>query len=83
VLSLGVALGNQFLVQHDLRNAAAVAQIEKDQVAVIATPVHPAHQHNRLSCVGGAQFAACVRSFEISLKIEHCSCPLLAKNLLF
>ena len=63
LLALGVALGREFLVEHHLGNAAAVAQVEEDQVAVVAPPVHPAHHHHGLAGVGGAQFAAlCVRS---------------------
>ena len=66
LLALRVALGRQFLVQHHLRNAGAVAHVEKDQVAVVAAAVHPAHQHHVLAGVGGAQCAAHVRSFEIA-----------------
>jgi hypothetical protein len=43
LLAFRVAIGNQFLVQHDLRNAGAVAQVEEDQVAVIAAAIYPAH----------------------------------------
>jgi len=68
---------NQFLVQHDLRNAGAVAQVEEDQVAVIAAAIYPAIKTTagRRSC---AEFAAMMRPFEISLKIKHYLCPLFA-----
>ena len=66
VLALGVAVGNQLLVQHNLADAGAVAQVEKDQVAVVAAAVDPAHQNNLLAGVGGAQFAAEMRPFEIA-----------------
>ena len=55
LLALGVPFGREFFVEHDLGNAAAVAHVEEDQVAVIAAPVNPAHQHHLFACVGGAQ----------------------------
>jgi hypothetical protein len=61
-----VAVGRELLVEHDLGNAGAVAQIEKDQVAVVAAPVDPAHQNHLLAGVGGAQVAAKMRPFEIA-----------------
>jgi hypothetical protein len=36
----------------------AVAQVEEDQIAVIAAAVDPAHERNGLAGVGGAEFAA-------------------------
>ena len=66
LLALRVPFGNQVVIQHHLRNAGAVAQIQKDQVAVVAAPVHPAHQHHLLARVGGAQLAAHVRPFKIA-----------------
>jgi hypothetical protein len=71
MLALGVAVGDQFLVQHNLTDAGAIAQIEKDQIAVIAAAVHPAHQNNSFSSVSGAKIAAVMRPFEIALKIKH------------
>ena len=55
---LSVALRRQLFIEHHLGNAAAVAHIEEDQVAVIAAAVHPAHEHHVFAGVGGAQFAA-------------------------
>ena len=66
LLALGVAFGGQLLVQHHLGNAAAVAQIEKDEIAVIAAAVDPAHHHHVLAGLGGAQFAAEIRPFKTS-----------------
>ena len=66
LLALRVALGRQFLVEHDLGDAGAVAQVEEDQVAVVAAPVDPAHHHHLLAGVGGAQIAAEMRPFEIA-----------------
>ena len=36
----------QLIVQHNLRNAVAVAQIEKNEIAMVAAPVHPTQQDN-------------------------------------
>ena len=66
LLALGVAVGRQFLVEHNLRDAGAVAQVEKDEVAVVAAAVDPAHQDHLLAGVGGAQIAAKMRPFEIA-----------------
>ena len=76
--ALGVARRDQFPVQHNLADAGAVAQIEKDQVAVIAAAVDPAHEDHGLPSVRGAKIAARMRPFEIALKIKHCECPLLS-----
>ena len=65
---LGVAFGAQVFVEHDLRNAAAVAQVEKDQVAVIAAAVYPAHQYDRLPASCGAQYAAGVCALQFPRK---------------
>ena len=58
LLALGVAVGGQLLVEHDLADAGAVAQVEEDEVAVVAAAVDPAHDDHLLTGVGGAQFAA-------------------------
>ncbi len=57
--------GIRLVVKHHLRNSCAVAEVEEDQVAVVAAPVHPAHQHHLLARVGSAQRAAHVGPFEI------------------
>ncbi len=66
LFALQMAVRGQLFIQHNLANPGAVAQVEKDQIAVIAPPVHPAHHNHLLSCVCGAQFAAKMRSFETS-----------------
>ena len=58
VLGFGMAFGRKVLIQHNLRNAVAIAQVEEDEVAVIAPAIHPTHQRDGLAGVGGAQFAA-------------------------
>ena len=57
MLGLGVAFGREVLVQDNLRYAGAVAQVEKDEVAVIAAAVDPAHQHHVLAGIAGAKLA--------------------------
>jgi hypothetical protein len=54
-------LGRDFLVEHNLRNPRPVAHVEKDQVAVIAPPVHPAHQNYAPSGLFDTEIAAAVR----------------------
>jgi hypothetical protein len=61
-----VAQRHQLFVEHDLGYAGAVAQIEKDEVAMVAAPVNPAHQNHLLPGAGGAQVAAKMRSFKIA-----------------
>ena len=46
LFGLGVRLGMLLLVEHDLRNAGAVAQVDENQLPQIAPPMHPAHQHH-------------------------------------
>jgi len=66
MLALGVAFGRELLVENDLGDASAVAEIEEDEVAVVAAPVDPAHQHHLLAGVSGAQCAAEMRAFKIA-----------------
>jgi hypothetical protein len=66
LFALGVTLGYQFLVQNHLADAAAVAYVEEDEVAVVAAPVDPAHEHYLLTGVGGTQFAAEMGAFKFA-----------------
>ena len=52
----------QFVVEHDLGDAAAVAQIDEDDVAEIAAAVDPSHEDSFLARVGEAQSPAHVSS---------------------
>jgi hypothetical protein len=45
-------------IDHDLRNSAAIAQIDKEEAAVIAAPVDPTHEHSFLSSVRRPQRSA-------------------------
>ena len=66
LLALGVAVGRELFVENDLGDAGAVAQVEEDEIAVVAAAVDPAHQDHLFAGVGGAQFAAEMRPFEIA-----------------
>ena len=66
LLALGVAFGRELLVEHHLDDAAAVAQVEEDQVAVVAAAVYPAHHNHVFAGVGGAQIAAVVCPFKLA-----------------
>ena len=77
---LGVRLGMLLLVEHDLRDSRAVAQIDKDQLAQVAPPVHPAHQHDVLVRVRAARSDPqyCVR-FKLPSVSSTCSALSLFK----
>ena len=49
-------------VDHDLRDAVAVAQVDEDQPALVASTVHPAVERDGLAGVRESQFATCTRA---------------------
>jgi hypothetical protein len=51
-------------VKHYLRNAAPVANVQKDKVAMVAPPVHPAHQNHVLSGLLGPEISTHMRSLQ-------------------
>jgi hypothetical protein len=59
-----VAVGGELLVEHDLDDAGAVTEIEKDEVAVVAAAIDPAHEDDLLTGVCGAEIATHVGAFE-------------------
>ncbi len=63
---LGVGLGGDGLVEDDLGDAGAVAEIEKDEPAVVAAAVYPAHEGYGLAGVGGTQGSAPVSALEVT-----------------
>ncbi len=63
-LALQVPIGSELFVEHHLGDARAVAHVEKDEVAVVAAAVDPAHQDNRLPGMRRAQFTAKVGAFK-------------------
>ena len=70
-LGLLVQLGAGFGGDDDLRDAGAVAQIDKDKVAEIAAAVDPSHENDVGAGIGGAEGATHMSAFEITKKIEH------------
>ena len=64
-LTLGMGFARDLFVQHYLGNAGAVAHIQKDQVAVVAPPVHPSHQNNVLAILLYAELSAHLRPLQI------------------
>ena len=58
---LGVSCRAELFVEDDLRDAAAVADVEEDEVAVVAAAVDPAHEDYVLAGVFGAELSAAVR----------------------
>src|SRR5262249_57533574 len=66
VLDLVVGQGAVCRVEHALGDPLAVAQVHEDEPAVIAPPVHPAHESNGLPRVGGAEGAARMRALPVA-----------------
>ncbi len=58
--------GVQLLVENDLRQARAVAQVDEQKIAEVAPLVDPAHQHDFLVGVRGAQISAVVCALQCS-----------------
>ena len=58
-------------VKNHLNNAAAVADIEEEQIAEVAASRHPAHYNGIAPFVLGAEFAAVVCALQIAQKIQH------------
>ena len=53
-------------IEDYLDDAAAVAQVDEDEAAVIAARVHPAHDGDVSAGVGGAQVTAVGAAFPVS-----------------
>ena len=63
---LSVSFRRDFLVEDDLRDASAIAEVEEDEIAVVAAAVDPTHEGDGLAGVGAAEFAAGVRALELA-----------------
>ena len=68
---LGVRLGMLLLVEDDLRDAGAIAQIDENELTEVAPAVHPAHQHDVFVGIKSAEGAAVFRPFQIAESIKH------------
>jgi hypothetical protein len=61
-----------FRSKNDLTDAAAIAQVDKNNPAVIAPTVHPTHQDHFFADRGGARLAAVTTALPIApLIVEH------------
>jgi hypothetical protein len=58
--------GVQFVVEHDLRYAGPVAEIDKDDLAQVASPVDPSHEHNFFARIGEPKSSARMSSSEVA-----------------
>jgi hypothetical protein len=76
-----VRRGRGLLVEDDLRQPLAVAQIKKGERAEVAAPRHPAHQQHVGAGVLRAQRPARVRALKVSEVIE-CNFSFHAINVL-
>jgi hypothetical protein len=59
-----VAFWSQILVQHNLRDPGAIAQVQEDQVAMVAAAVYPSHQDDLLARLLRAEFPTSVRALK-------------------
>ncbi len=71
LLGFGVRFGPRFLIENDLDDSGTIAHIEKQQIAKVAPPRHPAEDNGGLPCVGCAQRSAVVCAFQITEKVQH------------
>jgi hypothetical protein len=62
----GVALRTEYNLRHSL----PVAQMNKNDSAQIAPPVHPAHHQGTLALVAGAQCSTVVCPAEVAQKVQ-------------
>ena len=71
LLGAGMRRYAQLLIEDDLGDSAAVAHVDEDEVAKVAPPVHPAHEHDVFIGVGRAQIAGVMRAMPVSEQIER------------
>ena len=58
--------GVQFVVEHHLGHAGAVAQIDEDDLAQVAAAVDPSHEHNFFAGIGEPKSSAHMSSSEVA-----------------
>jgi len=63
VLGFGVRFALRFLVENDLDDAGAVADVKEEQIAEVAAAMDPTHDGGVAVGVGGAEGAAVVCAF--------------------
>ena len=74
-----------FGIKNDLADPVAIAQIDEDQLAMIAPAIDPAHQQNVLSLVRSSQGAACMSLLQMfhyssSSRIFRCSFVAMSRS---
>src|SRR5207248_3829089 len=63
------------LLEHDLREARSVAQVDEHRPAVVASVVHPAEQHDLAPDVPGGQLAAGMGALQVADELGHVVLP--------
>jgi hypothetical protein len=63
-------------IEDDLRDAVAVAYVDEDEAAVIATPIHPAVDFDELARVFGAHGTARDLQRRRGSGLRHARAPL-------
>jgi hypothetical protein len=75
LFGFSVRRGLRFLVEDDLDNAGAIANVEEEKIAEVAAAMDPAQDDGVVSGVGAAEGAAVVSAFEVAEKVEHRQFP--------
>ena len=69
-MSVTVSFRGDFRAEHHLGKAVAIPQIHKNQTAVVAAVLHPAHQANLMAVVGQAEGAAVVAALPVAERFD-------------
>src|SRR5260370_36937419 len=71
LLRFGMRRRLRLFIENNLHDAGAITNIEKEQIAKVAPPRHPAHDVRVAAFVLRAQFAAVVCALQIPQKIQQ------------
>ena len=71
VFGFAVSFGLRFLVEDDLNDSRAIAYVEEQQVAEVATAGDPAQDDGGFAGVGSAQRSTVVGTSQITEKVQH------------
>jgi hypothetical protein len=66
-----VSFGLRLFIEDHLDNSAAVAHIEKQQVAEVSAARYPAENDGGFACVGCAKRSAIMCAPQVTEKIQH------------
>ncbi len=67
--ALAMRVAGELLIEHDLGDAGAVAEVEEDEVAVVAAAVDPAHEDDVFAGLFGAEISAHVGAGEVAKEV--------------